>query len=32
LDQAALDEVRNELASSDLRVDTGPSLRVRDRF
>jgi hypothetical protein len=32
VDQAALDEVRNELAFGDLRVGAGPSLRVKDRF
>jgi hypothetical protein len=32
VEEAALDEVRNELHFQDLRVGTGPSLRVRDRF
>jgi hypothetical protein len=32
VEQSSLDEVRNELAFSDLRVGVGPSLRVRDRF
>ncbi|SFW11541.1 hypothetical protein [Amycolatopsis australiensis] len=32
VEQASLDEIRNELAFSDLRVGAGPSVRVRDRF
>lgn len=31
VDEKDLDEVRNELRLTDLRVGTGPSLRVRDR-
>jgi hypothetical protein len=31
-DEAAMDEVRNELYFHDLRYGSGPSLRVRDRF
>jgi hypothetical protein len=31
VDEASLDEVRTELHFTDLRVGTGPSLRVRDR-
>jgi hypothetical protein len=32
VEQEGLDEVRNELQFSDLRVGDGPSVRVRDRF